>query len=268
MSKSKLLIVSYLSPNLFWFYKGVARVISHQCNIEVEIIEGNCDPLDDPLLQNDQLDLAFICGLPLLRHNRRVACPLQALAAPVMQGVRYQNLPIYFADIVVNAASKLSTFADLKGARFCYNDVGSNSGYNLLRYRLIQRSLTSGFFSTVQQSDSHQRSLQWIATGMADCAAIDSVVLEEELLHSPELAQSLRVIESISSPMPPIVASPRLTANTIEQLQTILLHPDAELQAAMIKARILSYALVTEKDYATIAFAYDAAIKMGYEAIT
>ncbi|MEE3720004.1 PhnD/SsuA/transferrin family substrate-binding protein [Tumidithrix elongata RA019] len=135
MPTGKFLIVSYLSPNLFWFYQAVARAIRRHTHLEVEIIEGSCDPLDDPLLQNHQLDLAFLCGLPLLRHNRQAARPLQLLAAPVMQGDRYQNLPIYFADIVVHTASHRSTFADLKGTRFCYNDAGSNSGYNRLVWK-------------------------------------------------------------------------------------------------------------------------------------
>ncbi|MEE3718330.1 PhnD/SsuA/transferrin family substrate-binding protein, partial [Tumidithrix elongata RA019] len=138
---------------------------------------------------------------------------------------------------------------------------------NLLRYQLVQRNLTNGFFGSVQPSGSHQRSLQWIATGLADCAAIDSVVLEEELRHSSELAKSLRIIDSIPSPMPPIVASPHLEPHTIAQLQAILLQPDPELQASMNQAKIRSYARVAETDYAPIALAYDAAIAVGYEAI-
>ena len=197
----KLLIISYLSPNLFWLYQAVAGAISRQCQLEVEIHQGKYDPLADPLLLHDRLDIAFICGLPLLRHNRQTTHPLKLLAAPIRASDRYQNLPIYFADIVVSAASNLFTLADLEGTRFCYNDPGSNSGYNLLRYKLLQQlppDRRTSFFCTVQASGSHQTSLQWIATGLADCAAIDSVVMAAELQQFPELTPALRVIESIS----------------------------------------------------------------------
>jgi phosphonate transport system substrate-binding protein len=223
------------------------------------------------LLQNGQVDIAFICGLPLIRHNRVAEQPMRILAAPVMLGDRYQNQPIYFADIVVNADSKLARFEDLEGTRFCYNDRGSNSGYNLLRDRLLQHlqpnHLHRKFFSSTQQSGSHQNSLQWVANRLADCAAIDSVVMEAELRQIPELAQSLRIIDSIKSPMPPIAVASCLDSDLMEQLRNVILEPDQELQAAMSLAQVKHYVQVTDIDYEPIAIAYDAAIQAGYEAI-
>ena len=261
--------VSYLSPNLFWYYQAISEAISRNCNLTLELIEATTDPLDDQLLQNDQWDLIFICGLPLVRHNRIAVKPLQLLAAPVMLGDRYENQPIYFADIVVNAASNFKRFEDLEGTRFCYNDQGSNSGYNLLRYRLLQHvhHKETSYFSHVQQSGSHQRSLQWITNGLADCAAIDSVVMEAELRQFPELAKSLRVIESMRSPMPPIVISSYLEPSLAKQMQDILFNPDPELQAAMTMAQVKRYAKVTVQDYKPIAVTFDAAMQLGYEAI-
>jgi len=265
--------ISYLSPNLFWYYQAITKAISRNCGLSIELIEATTDPLDDPLLQNDHWDLIFICGLPLIRHNCIAVNPLQFLAAPVMLGDRYENQPIYFADLVVNAASNFKRFEDLEGTRFCYNDRGSNSGYNLLRYRLLQHLHHNlhhkeiSYFSHVQQSGSHQRSLQWIANGLADCAAIDSVVMEAELRQFPELKQSFRVIESMRSPMPPIAVSSRLELNLIAQLQYTLFNPDPDLQAAMAMAQVKRYAKVTAQDYEPIAVTFDAAMHLGYEAI-
>ncbi|MFM7886780.1 MAG: phosphate/phosphite/phosphonate ABC transporter substrate-binding protein [Pseudanabaena sp.] len=270
MKKSMILkAISYLSPNLFWYYQAITKAISRNCNLSIELIEATTDPLDDQLLQNDHWDLMFICGLPLIRHNRISINPLQLLAAPVMLGDRYENQPIYFADIVVNAASNFKQFEDLAGTRFCYNDRGSNSGYNLLRYRLLEHLHHKGisYFSDVQQSGSHQRSLQWIANGLADCAAIDSLVIEAELRQFPELKQSFRIIESMRSPIPPIVVSSRLDLLLIQQFQDTLFNPDPELQAAMRIAQVKGYTKVTTRDYEPIANAFDAAMKFGYEAI-
>ncbi len=261
--------VSYLSPNLFWYYQAITEAISRNCNLTIELIEATTDPLNDELLQNDHWDLMFICGLPLIRHNRTAVNPLQLLAAPVMLGDRYENQPIYFADIVVNAASNFKRFEDLAETRFCYNDQGSNSGYNLFRYRLLQQleHRETPYFSHVQQSGSHQRSLQWIANGLADCAAIDSVVMEAELRQSPELRQSFRIIESMRSPMPPIAVSLRLEPSLIAQLQSTLFHPDPDLQVAMAMAQVKRYTKVTAQDYEPIAVTFDAAMALGYEAI-
>ncbi|MCL1495547.1 MAG: PhnD/SsuA/transferrin family substrate-binding protein [Pseudanabaena sp. Salubria-1] len=271
---TKLKAISYLSPNLFWLYQEVVQAIARRCDCHIELIGATCDPLDDPLLEHDQVDIAFICGLPLIRHNRIAKQPLEILAVPVMQGDRYQQQPIYFADIVVHADSKFYELADLAGSRFCYNDRGSNSGYNLIRYRILQylksqlRSPTLPanyqFFQSSQASGSHQNSLQWIASGLADCAAIDSVVMAAELRQFPKLAQSLRVIESISSPIPPITISSRLYnqigGEFIEEMYQALLEPDESLTRAMELAEVSHYTTTSIDDYAEIGVAYDIAI--------
>lgn len=261
-------IVSYLSPNLLWFYQAVVDSLSRQLDQKIDLIQATDDPLVDPMLQRDEVDLAFICGLPLLRHNRDAKQPLQLLVAPIMRSPRYQNKPIYFADIVVSRVSQIQILGDLAGKRFCYNDHGSNSGYNLIRYRLIEKGYYPNFFAKTQASGSHQRSLQWIIEGKTDCAAIDSVVLEEEIRQYPNITKQIRIIESIASPIPPLVASARLNQELIQKIQATLLQPDPVLQAAMIQAQVQFYSLVTESDYQIIIQSYDAAIAAGYEWIT
>lgn len=271
---TKLKAISYLSPNLFWFYQEVVQAIARRCDCHIELIGATCDPLDDRLLNHDQIDIAFICGLPLIRHNRIAKQPLEILAVPVMQGDRYQQQPIYFADIVVHADSNFYEFGDLAGSRFCYNDRGSNSGYNLIRYRILQYLKSQilppnyRFFQSSQASGSHQNSLQWIASGLADCAAIDSVVMAAELRQFPELAQSLRVIESIPSPIPPITISSRLYnqlgGGFVKEMRQALLDPDISLQKAMELAEVSLYTTASINDYAEIGMFYDQAIATNF----
>lgn len=221
------------------------------------------------MLLQDQLDIAFICGLPFARRHRVADYQLQALVAPVMQHQRYQNQPIYFSDIIVNADSNLSCFDDLVGKTLCYNDPGSNSGYNLLRQRLIQAGYPSDFFGKVIQSGSHQRSIQLIVDSSADCSAIDSTVLEQELSRWTELSHHLRVIESIGpSPMPLVVVAKRLGSQFIDRLHSVLLKPDIELQLAMSQVGIQHYVSVHSEDYIPIGLMYDAAVQVGYKLIS
>ncbi len=258
--RPSLSLVSYLAPNWFGFYQAVADFLSRSLSMETTLTVGVTDPLADPLVLNDRLDLAFICGLPLIRHHQRRPQQWQALVAPVMIAPRYGDRPVYFADVVVRASSPFSTMDDLAGTAFCYNDLGSNSGYDLPRHWLVQHGYTQSFWGTVVESGAHQRSLQWVAAGMADWAAIDSTVLEQELRTTPALATQIRVIESIGPcPMPPLVGAQRLGLALLEQIRQALLQPDDTLQQAMAEIGVRRYAPVHTRDYDAIFQQYQTA---------
>jgi phosphonate transport system substrate-binding protein len=245
-----LKIISYLAPNWFRFYQEVGAYLSRCLQIESQVRQGEHDPLEDPLLFQDQIDLAFICGLPLVRYSQIVPNRLNTLVAPVMQSSRYRNRPIYYADVIVNTNSSIKKFTDLAGKTFCYNDLGSNSGYNLLCQKLIQEKCPENFFSKTLQSGSHQRSIHWVVEGLADCAAIDSVVLEQELKDCPELSQYLHVVEVLGpSPMPPLAAAQHLGISLIQQMQLALLEPDAKMQTVMEQFGVRCFVSVRLEDY-------------------
>jgi phosphonate transport system substrate-binding protein len=245
-----LQIVSYLAPNWLEFYQAIAAYLSRVLGVETQLKQGKCDPLEDPLLFQDQIDLAFICGLPLIRYSQIITTQFQTLVAPVLQSSRYGDCPIYYADVIVNANSNIQKFADLLGKTFCYNDLGSNSGYNLLCHRLIQERYPENFFVKTIQSGFHQRSIRWVVEGLADCAAIDSVVLEQELNDFPELSKHLRVVEVLGpSPMPPLAVAQRLGVSLIQQMQLALLQPDAELQRVMKQFGVKRFAPVELENY-------------------
>ncbi|MDZ8184468.1 MAG: PhnD/SsuA/transferrin family substrate-binding protein [Nostoc sp. ChiSLP02] len=255
----KLRLVSYLAPNWFGFYQAIATYLNHVLKVEVELQQGDRDPLEDPLLFQDQIDLAFICGLPLIRYSQIISNQFQVLVAPVMKSSRYSNSPIYYADVIVNADSNIKKFADLTGKTFCYNDPGSNSGYNLLCHRLTKETYPENFFGKTLQSGSHQRSIRWVLEGLADCAAIDSVVLEQELKDFPELSQHLRVVEALGpSPMPPLAVAQHLSISLIEQMQLALLQPDTRMQRVMKQFDVRRFAPVKLADYEILKQIYSA----------
>lgn len=262
-------LVSYLAPNMFAFYEAVGAYLTRTLGVETQLVQSQYDPLEDPMMLQDELDIAFICGLPFARRHQVASNQLQALVAPVMRHPRYQNRPVYFADVIVNKQSNPIAFDDLEAKTLCYNDLGSNSGYNLLRQRLMQAGHSSHFFGKVIESGSHQRSIRLVIEGLADCSAIDSTVLEQELDDFPELSDRLRVIESIGPcPMPPVVAARRLGAAFLNEIQSALLQPDTQLQSAMERSRIQRYVAVKCEDYASIGKMYDTAIQAGYAVLS
>jgi phosphonate transport system substrate-binding protein len=247
---SKLRVISYLAPNCFDLYAVITAYLGRVLQLKTQLDQAECDPLEDPLLLQDQLDLAFICGLPLTRYCQVVFRPIADIGSTCDAFPRYENRPIYFADAIASAKSDIKVFADLAGKTFCYNDLGSNSGYNLLQHRLIQDGHDQSFFNKEIQSGSHQRSIRWVVDGKADCAVIDSVVLEQELRDFPELSQQLRVVEVLGpSPMPPLVVAQRLGKSLIQQMQSALLQPDTEVQKAMKRFGVKRFAAVELTDY-------------------
>lgn len=250
---SSLRLVSYLAPNWFYFYEAVAQFWGRSLDIPTHLIQGTIDPLEDPALQEDRIDVAFICGLPLVKLQQRQDT-LALVAAPILRGERYGGQPVYFSDAIVRAESSIERFHDLAGQTFCYNDAGSNSGYRLVYRHLEHLQQPMPFFGQTIATGSHQASIRWVIEGLADCAAIDSTVLEQELRDVPDLILRLRVIESIGpSPMPPIAASHRLGNSFIQGLRDLLLQPDAELQTVMSAAHVKGYGVVDWSDYQTLA---------------
>src|SRR5256885_6409233 len=205
---SQLQAYSYLAPNLFWFYEAISAAFSRALDRPFHLEASAFDPLEDPALLADAVDVAFMCGLPFTLRNQGQPGQFAVLGAPVPQLARYGDRAVYFADVIVRADSAVREFNDLAGKRLCYNNLGSNSGYNLLRGWMADNGITSGFFSEVVASGSHQKSIRWIIEGKADCSAIDSTVLEQEFRDFPDLATEVRTCLSIGpSPMPPVLAA-------------------------------------------------------------
>src|SRR5437868_11207800 len=123
-----------------------------------------------------------------------------------MRHPRYANKPVYYSDVIVHRESQFRTFDDLRGATWAYNEPGSHSGYNLVRYHLALKGTAAGYFGRVVESGSHQDSLQLILERAIDATAIDSTVLEMEVARNPSIVDDFRTIAALGpSPAPPWV---------------------------------------------------------------
>jgi len=198
------------------------------------------------------LDAAFCCGLPYVWQADRPEAPVRLLAAPVMPGERYQDQPVYFADVIVRADAPYQTLADLRGARFAYNQVESFSGYVLPRYHLHTLGETLDFFGALLTTGSHARSMDWVEAGQADAAAIDSVVLEMEARQRPGRAAGWRVVASLGpAAMPPVIASARLGPEVQDRLRQALVTMPATPagQAVLSEGGVRRFAPVSDAHY-------------------
>lgn len=197
---------TFLAPNMMCVYEAIADAVGARLGMSVELVVET----DYQSCRDDRNDLCFVCSLPYVQFEREGVAPAEPIAAPVLIGPRYQDRPIYFSDVVVRYDSGLSSFADLRGASWAYNEPLSQSGYGITRYHLLSMGETEGFFGEVVEAGFHQVAIRMVVDGMVDAAAIDSQVLAIEMRDHPEIAGSLRVIASLGpSTIQPVAVSRR-----------------------------------------------------------
>lgn len=185
---------------------AIADYLAQQLNLETRFV---IEPPWEECLQHvlaGRIQIGWMCGYPYVQSTAVPQPEIELLAMPVFAGARYENRPVYFSDVVVRRDSNINQFGDLRGATWAYNEVGSQSGYHVVRYKLAQIGENGAFFGRIVPSGAHLRSLQMVLDGDADGAAIDSTVLDMALRENPTLAEQICIIETLGpSPIPPWV---------------------------------------------------------------
>jgi len=243
-----LTVVSLMSDNHLTFYQSVAKYLSRRTGLGMQFVKDRPWKDRERMLDQAQAQVGFICGLP---YTQRAGW-LELLAAPVMRGARYHNRPIYFSDVVVRRDSPFRSFSDLRGATWAYNEPDSWSGCLVLRAYLAACGETRSYFGKIVESGAHIRSLQMLVDRAIDAAAIDSTVLEIELVRRPELADQINVVERIGpNPIPPAVARRDLPDAIKRRLRDALLqmHADPEGAAILADGMVSHFAAIRDADY-------------------
>lgn len=205
----KLWAASYLAPAFAPVYEALARAAARALGAETRFSEE----LDYGLLEGPaRPELAFVCGLPCVDLGARAL--YEPVAAPVPSGARYRGRPLYFSEIVVPQASAVHSLAELRGARFGYNEIRSHSGYGIVAYHLAAHGGPAGFFAELVATGYHERSLELVAAGELDGAALDSHLLDLLRARRPELVAAVRVVDVLGpSTIQPLAVSTELPAS-------------------------------------------------------
>jgi ABC-type phosphate/phosphonate transport system substrate-binding protein len=170
--------------------------------------------------RNPNLLLAQACEYPLAAG---LAGALQLVATPVYD-VDGCSGPLYRSAIVVWRYEPARILADMRGRHCVVNEPSSNSGMNLLRAAVAPLAGNrGGFFESVTVSGSHRRSLEMIADGEADLAAVDCVSWAHLQRIAPQLKEALRVLAwTDASPSLPLVTAGQTDAATLQALRLAL----------------------------------------------
>ncbi|MDQ2884827.1 MAG: PhnD/SsuA/transferrin family substrate-binding protein [Chloroflexota bacterium] len=247
---STLNFANFLSPVLHETYAFIASYVGERVGQPATLHVGQS--LEEFVSEQRSADIGFLCGLLYVHAMRKPDCPFELLVAPVLQGPRYQQRPIYYSDVIVRSDSPYTTFADLQDRTWAYNERASHSGYNLVYASLLTRKKSLDYFAETLATGSHLQSLQAVLVGKVDAAALDSHLLDTLLLQQPALAQKIRVVDMLGpSTIPPIVIARELDAELKQRVRTVLvsMHKDPLAAKELHKGCIERFIPMRDADY-------------------
>ena len=196
-------VTSLLSAASDHRLRTVTEALAHAGH-DVEFVDGPWQNRLDAL--RDGFAVAgWLCGLLHVELSTLGDWPYRAVAAPESTREVSKGDPVYFGDVVVAPNSDVRDFLDLRGSRFAYNEVSSLSGYRMMIDLVALHDSDISFFSETIASGSHLTSMRLVAEGVADCAIIDSTLLDDHV----EGTDAIRTLVSVGPyPAPPLVAAP------------------------------------------------------------
>jgi phosphonate transport system substrate-binding protein len=148
--------------------------------------------------------------------------------------------------------SAARSFTDLRGHSWAYNEEGSQSGYGITRYWMVKLGETNGFFEKTVKAGFHQAAIRMVCEGEVDASAIDSLVLAVEMAQHSDLAQKLRIIETLGpSTIQPFVGATRLPQSLKDDVQGVLseMHTDSAAAMVLHKGHIDHFVPMQDSDY-------------------
>ncbi|MCL4301011.1 MAG: phosphate/phosphite/phosphonate ABC transporter substrate-binding protein [Anaerolineae bacterium] len=213
-------VASVISPRgAVESYQPLLDYLSRQLNRPVELVQRRTYAEVNNLIEQGQIDMAFVCTSAYVIGQREFG--MELLAAPQVEGEI-----VYHSLLIVPANSPADNMADLRGKTFAFTDPWSNTGRmypTALVKKLGEKPET--FFGQVLFTYSHDDAIRAVASGVADGAAVDSLVYQFALAREPRLAEQTKVIHrSIPFGIPPVVTSPHLRPQIRANLQEILLN--------------------------------------------
>jgi phosphonate transport system substrate-binding protein len=211
---------TYLAPNIMPVYEAVTEEVGRRLGMATElVVETSYESC-----REDRNEVCFVCSLPYVTFEREGVSPAVPVAAPVLVGERYGGRPIYFSDVIVHRDSPFRSFADLRGRSWAFNEPLSWSGYGITRYHLVRLGETEGYFGEVVEAGFHEESIRLVAKGQVDASAIDSQVLAVAMRDDRDLADSLRIVESLGpSTIQPVAVSKRVPLHLRQAVVEVLL---------------------------------------------
>ena len=229
-------------------YQPLLDYLGEQLGRPIELVQRRTYEETNQLVESGEVDLAFVCTSAYIAGHE--VFDLQLLVAPQVNGkATYQSL------LIVPASNTAETIEDLRGNVFAFTDPISNTGRVYPTYLVQQLGFTpETFFERTFFTYNHDDAIRAVASGLADGAAVDSLVYEYAIQREPALAEQVRVIHrSPDFGIPPVVVSPSIRPQLRALLEEILLTMDSvpEGQQALASLGIEAFVTIDDSAYET-----------------
>jgi phosphonate transport system substrate-binding protein len=230
-------------------YTPLLQYLQEELDRPIELVQRRTYREVNDLLESGEVDLAFVCTSAYVVGKREF--DMQLLLAPQVQGDI-----VYYSLLIVPADSPAQQMRDLRGAVFAFTDPISTSGRNY-PVSLVQQlgETPESFFSRTFHTYSHDDAIRAVANGVADGAAVDSLVYAFAIEREPELAAQTRVIhQSPPFGIPPVVVSPDVRPQLAAELKAVFLsmHTTPAGQAALQAAGIDLFVTIEDGVYESV----------------
>ena len=138
------------------------------------------------MLLAGQIDAAWICGYPYVRHRDDFAL----LAVPIWRGQ-----PLYQSYLIGRPTGDEGSLADLRGEIHAFSDPDSNSGYLVTTAALAAMGTSpEAFFARSFFTYGHRNVVRAVASGLAQSGSVDGYVWEALTVAEPALPTATRVV--------------------------------------------------------------------------
>ena len=224
----RLAVANVISPTgTLESYSAIVDYISEKLGRPVELIQRRTYAETNDLVRQGEVDIAFVCTSAYVIGHEEFG--MELLVAP-----QVNQETVYYSYLIVPSESEADSMEDLKGKTFAFTDPLSNSGRLYPTFLVHQLGENpESFFRRTFFTYSHDDAIQAVANGLADGAAVDSLVFQFTLSRQPDLANKVRVIHK-SPPfgIPPVVIGPQVRPQLRAELQELFLGMDADPLAA------------------------------------
>ena len=249
-SRLRIAVSAIISPReTFDSYRDLIKYLERRMGVPTELVQRETYQEVNELIGKRQLEMAFICTGAYVEGQAKQN--MELLVVPVVKGES-----VYYSYIIAAAQANIQGLEGLRGKSFAFTDPLSNTGYLAPSYLLLQKNETpERFFQKTILTHSHDRSIEAVAKGLVDGAAVDSLVYDALAETNPQLIAQLKIIgRSPPFGIPPVVIPKELPAAEKEKLRALLLvmHEDPEGREILRKLKIERFAQVEDSLYDSV----------------
>lgn len=199
-------------------YQPMLDYLGKKLNRPVELVQRATYAETNALLAAGLVDVAFVCTGAYVQGVRDFG--MELLVAPEVNGE-----PAYYSWLIVPVDSPARSMADLRGKTFAFTDPLSNTGRLYPAYLVNKLGETpETFFNRTFFTYSHDLAIHAVAEGLADGAAVDSLIYMYMIAREPEIEEKVKIIHR-SPPfgIPPVVVNPNVRPQLKVELQELFL---------------------------------------------